>query len=49
MDVPIILSRPFFPTKRVLVDVERGDLKCSVHNEEMVLNIYKAMKQPKDL
>ncbi|XP_060170663.1 uncharacterized protein LOC132601599 [Lycium barbarum] len=44
--VPIILGRPFLATGRALVDVERGDLKFRMNDEEVTFHICKLMKQP---
>ena len=48
-EVPIILGRPFLATKRALVDVECGEMKFWVNNEEVSFNVCKSMKQPMDL
>ncbi|XP_059301873.1 uncharacterized protein LOC132053786 [Lycium ferocissimum] len=48
-EVPIILGRPFLATGRALVDVERGDLKFRINDEEVTFHICKSMKQPADM
>ncbi|XP_060190996.1 uncharacterized protein LOC132620349 [Lycium barbarum] len=48
-EVPIILGRPFLATGRALVDVERGDLKFRMNDEEITFHICKSMKQPADM
>ncbi|XP_016578924.1 uncharacterized protein LOC107876513 [Capsicum annuum] len=48
-EVPIILSRPFLATARALVDVECGEIKFRVNNEEVSFNMCKSMKQSMDL
>lgn len=45
---PFILGRQFLDTGRALVDVELGEIKFWVNNEEMSFNLCKFMKQPKD-
>ncbi|XP_059307004.1 uncharacterized protein LOC132058557 [Lycium ferocissimum] len=47
--VPIILGRPFLSTGHALVDVERGDLKFRMNDEEVTFHICKSMKQPTDM
>ncbi|XP_016560455.1 uncharacterized protein LOC107859839 [Capsicum annuum] len=48
-EVPIIFGRPFLATGRALVDVECGEMKFLVNNEEVSFNVCKSMKQPMDL
>ncbi|XP_047253634.1 uncharacterized protein LOC124887762 [Capsicum annuum] len=43
-EVPIILRRPFLATERTLVDVECGEIKFWVNNEEVFFNVCKYMK-----
>ncbi|XP_060183006.1 uncharacterized protein LOC132612955 [Lycium barbarum] len=45
-EVSIILERPFLDTRWDLVDVERGDLKIRMNDEEVTFHICKSMKQP---
>ncbi|KAK4707474.1 hypothetical protein R3W88_032966 [Solanum pinnatisectum] len=47
--VPIILGRPFLATERALMDVESGELKFQVNDEEVTFNVCKSMKQPRDI
>ncbi|KAK4706676.1 hypothetical protein R3W88_033776 [Solanum pinnatisectum] len=47
--VPIILGRPFLATGRALVDVESGELKFRLNNEEVKFKICRSMKQPQDM
>ncbi|XP_015947277.1 uncharacterized protein LOC107472256 [Arachis duranensis] len=42
----IILGRPFLATARAIIDVEKGEMIFRVHNEQMVINIFKAMQHP---
>jgi len=43
-DMPLILGRPFLATSRSLIDVEMGQLMLRFHNEQVVFNIFEAMK-----
>ena len=36
-EVPIILGRPFLATGRALVDMEKGQMKFRLNNEEVTL------------
>jgi len=45
-EVPIILGRTFLDTERALVNVESGELKFRVNNEEVTVNVCKSMKKP---
>ncbi|XP_068649550.1 uncharacterized protein [Aristolochia californica] len=46
--VPLILGRPFLATGRALIDVQKGELTLRVNKEEVMFNIYQAMKFPED-
>lgn len=48
-NVSIILGRPFLAIGRVIVDVERGDLRFKVNDKEVLFNICRTLKPPKDL
>ncbi|XP_016199901.1 uncharacterized protein LOC107640910 [Arachis ipaensis] len=37
----IILGRPFLATARAIIDVEKGEMIFMVHNEQMVINVFK--------
>ncbi|KAF7812290.1 uncharacterized protein G2W53_033266 [Senna tora] len=45
-EVPIILGRPFLATSRTIIDVQKGELKMRVQEEEVTYNVFKAMKLP---
>ncbi|KAF7802402.1 uncharacterized protein G2W53_041513 [Senna tora] len=45
-EVPIILGRPFLATGRTIIDVQKGELKMRVQQEEVTFNVFKAMKLP---
>ncbi|MED6142154.1 hypothetical protein PIB30_110882, partial [Stylosanthes scabra] len=45
---PLILGRPFLATSRALIDMESGELMLRIHDECLVLQVYKAMHPPRD-
>ncbi|KAL4368363.1 hypothetical protein GQ457_05G021060 [Hibiscus cannabinus] len=42
---PIILGRPFLATGRTLIDVEKGQLTMRVNEQQVTLNVFKALKR----
>ena len=46
LNVPIILGRPFLATGQALIDVQKGELKLRVQEEEVVFNVMRSMKYP---
>nr|XP_029148775.1 uncharacterized protein LOC114925347 [Arachis hypogaea] len=42
----IILERPFLAIARAIIDVEKGELTLKVHDEKMIINVFKAMQHP---
>ncbi|XP_049364530.1 uncharacterized protein LOC125829337 [Solanum verrucosum] len=48
-EVHIIMCRPFLATRRALVDVESGELKFRVNEEEVTFNVCKSLRQPSDI
>ena len=44
-EVPIILGRSFLATGRALVDMEKGQMKFRLNNEEVTFNICRFMTQ----
>ncbi|XP_016207408.1 uncharacterized protein LOC107647872 [Arachis ipaensis] len=42
----IILGRPFLATARAIIDVEKGEMILRVHDEQIILNIFKAIQHP---
>ncbi|XP_022864646.1 uncharacterized protein LOC111384579 [Olea europaea var. sylvestris] len=44
--IPIILGRPFLATGRALIDVQRGELRLRVQEEEVTFNVFDAIKYP---
>lgn len=47
--IPIILGRPFLETGREMVDVETGDMKFWVNEDEVTFNVCKSMKYLSDI
>ena len=47
--MPIILGRPFLATGRALVDMEKGQMKFRLNNEEVTFNICRSMRQRGEL
>ena len=48
-DVHIILGRPFLATGRALVDMEKGQMKFRLNNEEVTFNICRSIRQSGEL
>ncbi|XP_062093874.1 uncharacterized protein LOC133799900 [Humulus lupulus] len=46
-DVPIILERPFLVTSQALIDVQKGELRLRVQGDDVVFNVFKALKYPR--
>ena len=44
-EVPIILGRKFLAMGRALVDMENGQMKFRLNNEEATFNICRSMRQ----
>ena len=44
-EVPIILGRPFLATGRVLVDMEKGQMKFQLNSEEVTFYFCRSMRQ----
>ena len=47
-EVPIILAIPFLATERALINVQKGELKLRVQEEEVTFIIFNAIKHPRD-
>ena len=45
-EIPIILGRPFIVTGRAMIDVQRGELKLRVQDDEVKFNLFEAMRHP---
>ncbi|XP_062104040.1 uncharacterized protein LOC133815189 [Humulus lupulus] len=46
-NIPIIFGRPFLATGRALIDVQKGELKLRVQNEEVTFNVFSATTKRK--
>ena len=42
----IVLGRPFLATGRAMIDVQRGELKLRVQEEEVKFNVFEAVRHP---
>lgn len=47
-DAPLILSRPFRKTVRMMIGNDYGQMKVRVQDEEVCFNLFEAMKHSKD-
>ena len=45
-EIPIILGQPFLATSRAMIDVQKGELKLRVQDDEVKFNVFKAMRHP---
>ena len=45
-EIPIILGRPFLATGRAMIDVQRGEMKLRVQEEEVKFNLFEAVRHP---
>ena len=45
-EIPIILGRPFLVTGRAMIDVQRGELKLRVQEDEVKFNVFEAVRHP---
>ena len=45
-EIPIILGRPFLATSRALIDVQMGELKLRVQEDEVKFNVFEAVRHP---
>ena len=43
-EIPIILGRLFLATGRAMIDVQRGELKLRVHEDEVKFNVFEAVR-----
>ena len=44
--IPIILGRPFLETGRAMIDVQKGELKLRLHDDEVRFNVFNAVRHP---
>ena len=47
-EVSIILGRPFLATGRAMIDVQKGEMRLRVQEEEVAFNVFNAIKHPHD-
>nr|XP_016472941.1 PREDICTED: uncharacterized protein LOC107794895 [Nicotiana tabacum] len=47
-EIPIISGRPFLATGRALIDCETGELKMRLNDEEIIFNVQKSMRHPRE-
>ena len=45
-EIRIILGRPFLTTGRAMIDVQRGELKLRVQEDEVKFNVFEAVRHP---
>ena len=45
-EIPIILGRPFLATGGAMIDVQRGELKLRVQDEEVKFNVFEVVRHP---
>ena len=43
-EIPIILGRPFLATGRAMINVQRGELKLRVQEDEVKFNVFEAVR-----
>ena len=43
-EIPIILGRPFLATGRAMINVQRGELKLRVREDEVKFNVFETVK-----
>ena len=45
-EIPIILGRPFLATGRAMIEVQMGELKLRVQEDEVKFNVFEAVRHP---
>ena len=45
-EIPIILGRPFLVTAKAKIDVQRGELKLRVQDDEVRFNVFNVIRHP---
>ena len=43
-EIPIILGRPFLATGRAMIDIQGGELKLRVQEDEVKFNVFEAVR-----
>ena len=44
-EIPIILGRPFLATNRAMIDVQKGELKLRVQDDEVRFSVFNAVRR----
>ena len=47
-EIPIILGRPFLATSRAMIDMQKGELKLRVQDEEVRFSVFNVVRHPKE-
>ena len=45
-EIPIILGRPFLATSRAMIDVQKGELKLRVQDDEVRFSVFDVVRHP---
>ena len=45
-EISIILGRPFLATNKVMIDVQKGELKLRVRDDEVRFSVFNAIRHP---
>ena len=45
-EIPIIIGRPFLVTSRAMIDVQKGELKLRVQDDEVRFSVFNAVRHP---
>ena len=45
-EIPIILGRPFLVTGRAMIDVQKGEMKLRVQDDEVRFSVFNAVRHP---
>ncbi|KAL0278073.1 UNVERIFIED_CONTAM: Retrovirus-related Pol polyprotein from transposon.6, partial [Sesamum radiatum] len=48
-NTPLILGRPFLATGKALIDVQKDQLTLRINDDEVVFNLFKAIRHPKSV
>ena len=47
-EIPIILGRPFLAIGKAMIDVQKGELKLRVHDDEVRFSVFNAVRHPEE-
>ena len=47
-EIPIILGRLYLAIGRAMIDVQKGELKLRVQDDEVKFNVFEAVRHPAD-